>query len=153
MKNLVGLVAPILLAACSDVSQKSLANANSAVSNSIANTANSPAVPKRSIADDPRISARTLIRDDDKGSEWAKENDSRVEPASRRIESISAHTGEKVSSIMLAIDGAAARLKVTRVQLLADVDDALAKGNLKRGQDTTFGMDVWAWATSKYKKN
>ena len=54
---------------------------------------------------------------------------------------------------MLAIDGAAARLKVTRVQLLADVDDALAKGNLKRGQDTTFGMDVWAWATSKYKKN
>lgn len=153
MKNHVLVFVALLLIACGDSSRKPVSNGDTPGASSTPVVTNSPAAsPKRSVLDDPVINARTLIRDDDKATQWADEKDPRVQPAAKRIESISKHTGETASVVMLAIDGAASRLKVTRVQLLVDVDDALAKGTLKRGQGTTLGMDVWAWAMSKYKR-
>lgn len=153
MKNHVLLFTAVLSIACGDSSRKQLPTGNVPVARSTATATGSPAAsPKRSVLDDPLINARSLIRDDDKGEQWADEKDPRVQPAAKRIESISKHTGETASVVMLAIDGTASRVKVTRVQLLVDVDDASAKGTLKRGQGTSFGMDVWEWAMSKYKR-
>lgn len=154
MKNYVLLLTAILLIACGDISPKPSTKANLAVASPTTPVANvSAAAPKRSVLDDPVINARTLIRDDDKSEQWADEKDPRVHRTAKRIESISSQTGENAGTVMLAIGGAASRLKVTRVQLLADVDDAIAKGKLERGQGTTFGMDVWVWAMSKYKRS
>jgi hypothetical protein len=152
MKSYVLLLTVLFFIALDGSPSRSISNGNGRSAGATPTATDSPGtIPKQPVLDDPVVIARTLIRDDDKAEQWADEKDPRVRRAAERIESIAKHSGERASAVMLAIDGTASRLKVTRVQLLEDVDGAVSKGIFKRGQGTTFGMDVWEWATAKYK--